>query len=274
TDDDEETDDEFVHGDEYVHDDVDEEMEDAEVVEAGKDGEEITYAEKTDAEKIKVTNSDLEQVGKLLLTSSSLSVSSGFGNQFLKLSSDMSLIATAKESVDTEINSPLDIQIQQEIKQEQEAKKKMPKFSATPYHQAAEAEFKQKDSLFKMIREFKMKTTWIPNLRKRDHEEDDDPSAGSNQGKRKRSSGKDSEPSNTYLASKKTSKGNTLPKSSKTGKFAFAEESVKEATHNETMGDEEPVQENVNDADQPDGVAAPKNDWFNQPPRPPTSDPE
>ncbi|GJY50528.1 hypothetical protein Tco_0441375 [Tanacetum coccineum] len=243
---------------------VDEEMKDAEVAKTGKDGEEITYAEKTDAEKTKVTNSDLEQAGKLLLT-----------------------------SFNTEINSVLDIQIQQ--KQEQAAKKKMPKFSATPYDQATEAEFKQKDSLFKMIREFKSyekhlkhKALYdalmlsliqdeddldrvVPDLRKRDHEEDDDPSARSNQRKRKRSSGKDSKPSNTYLASKKTSKGNTPPKSSKTGKFAFAEESVKEAT-DETMGDKEPVQENVNDADQPDGVAAPKNDWFNQPPRSPTPD--
>nr|GEX59959.1 hypothetical protein [Tanacetum cinerariifolium] len=42
-----------------------------------------------------------------------------------------------------------------------------------------------------------------------------------------------------------------------------------------TMGDEEPVQENVNNANQPkDGEAAPKNDWFKQPPRPPTLNPE
>ncbi|GKE33341.1 hypothetical protein Tco_1452663, partial [Tanacetum coccineum] len=85
----------------------------------------------------------------------------------------------------------------------------------------------------------------------------EDPSAGSNQGKRKRSSGKDYEPSNTSLVSKKTSKRNTPPKSSKTGKSTSAKESVKEATHEVTMGDEEPV----NDVDQPqDGEAAPNND--------------
>ncbi|GJX68656.1 hypothetical protein Tco_0304383, partial [Tanacetum coccineum] len=49
--------------------------------------------------------------------SSSLSVSSGFGNQFLNLSSDTSLICTTKKSADIEINSLLDIQIQQELKQ-------------------------------------------------------------------------------------------------------------------------------------------------------------
>ncbi|GKB95489.1 hypothetical protein Tco_0981626 [Tanacetum coccineum] len=40
------------------------------------------------------------------------------------------------------------------------------------------------------------------------------------------------------------------------------------------MGKEEPAQENVNDVNQPDGEAAPKNDWFKQPPRPPTPDQE
>ncbi|GKA07724.1 hypothetical protein Tco_0686948, partial [Tanacetum coccineum] len=86
----------------------------------------------------------------------------------------------------------------------------------------------------------------------------EDPFAGSNQGKRKRSSRKESEPSKT---------------SSKTGKFISAEESVKEATHKVTMGEEEPVQENVNDADQPqDDEVVPKNNWFKQPPRPPTPD--
>ncbi|GJV85486.1 putative ribonuclease H-like domain-containing protein [Tanacetum coccineum] len=115
----------------------------------------------------------------------------------------------------------------QKIKQERATKKKMPKFSATPYDQAAKAEFKQKEILSKMMREFKV----ILVLRKRDRKEDEDPSTGSNQGKRKRSSGKDSEPSNTSLESKETYKGDTLPKSSKTSKFASAKESVKEATH-------------------------------------------
>ncbi|GKB11974.1 hypothetical protein Tco_0845897 [Tanacetum coccineum] len=113
TDDDEESDDEFMHGDEYVHDDVDEEMK--YVAKTRKDDEEIIDVEKTDAEKTEVTKGDLEQARKLPLTSSSLFVSSGFGNQFLNLSSDTSLIGTTKESADIEINSLLDIQIQQEV---------------------------------------------------------------------------------------------------------------------------------------------------------------
>ncbi|GJT08789.1 hypothetical protein Tco_0843251 [Tanacetum coccineum] len=50
-------------------------------------------------------------------TSSSLSISSGFGNQFLKLSYDISLIGTVKDFAYVEINSLSDIQIQQEVPQ-------------------------------------------------------------------------------------------------------------------------------------------------------------
>ncbi|GJZ05985.1 hypothetical protein Tco_0539778 [Tanacetum coccineum] len=179
----------------------------------------------------------------------------------------------------------------------------MPKFSATPYDQAAKAEFKQKEILSKMMREFKSYEKYpthkalydalmlsliqdeddldrvILVLRKRDRKEDEDPSTGSNQGKRKRSSGKDSEPSNTSLESKETYKGDTLPKSSKTSKFASAKESVKEATHKVTIGEEKPIHENVNDADQPQDDSEPQTDnalkknWFKKPPRPPTPDP-
>ncbi|GJU73789.1 hypothetical protein Tco_1265194 [Tanacetum coccineum] len=76
-----------------------------------------------------------------------------------------------------------------------------------------------------------------PNKRKRRHKDKDkDPYAGSNQGKRKRSSGKDSEPSKTPSASKKTytskdtSKGNTPPKTSKSDKSVHEEELVVEPT--------------------------------------------
>ncbi|GJR71159.1 hypothetical protein Tco_0083524 [Tanacetum coccineum] len=339
---DEDEDDELVYGDEYVHDDVDEVMKDAEDAETGKDDEEIIDAKKTEA-----TKGDYEQAGKLPPTSSSLSVSSGFGNQFLNLSSDSSLIATPTPSLALPIETPVltvplpppivsaisyvqqqttpipttpittialnittiipdplpaivqrvsklekDVQelkqvdhsptilatirshvpaavyeylglslgdALQKIKQEHAAKEKMPKFSATSYDQAAEAEFKQKEILFKMMRESKSyekhskhKALYdslmllliqdeedldivIPNLRKRDCEKDEDPSARSNQGKRKRSSGKDSEPSKTSSASKKTSKGDTPSKSSKTSKSVFTEESVKEATHKDPL---------------------------------------
>ncbi|GKF24172.1 hypothetical protein Tco_0076494, partial [Tanacetum coccineum] len=91
--DDEETDDEFVQGVEEVNDDEDEEMKNAET------------------EKVK----DDAKRAELPPTSSGLSVSSGFGDQFLKLSPDTSLVSTVKDTTDAKINSLLDIKIQSEV---------------------------------------------------------------------------------------------------------------------------------------------------------------
>ncbi|GKC30871.1 hypothetical protein Tco_1038165 [Tanacetum coccineum] len=87
--DDEETNDEFVHGDEQVNNDE-------------------------DAEKIEEIKGDVKKV-ELPPTSSSLSVSSGFSDQFLKLSSDTYLVGTVKDTTDAEINSLSDIKIQSEV---------------------------------------------------------------------------------------------------------------------------------------------------------------
>ncbi|GJS86285.1 hypothetical protein Tco_0752826 [Tanacetum coccineum] len=113
-DDGEETDDESVHGDEQVNDDEDEEMTNAEDAETGNGDEDITDAAKADAEKAEEVKDDVKKA-ELPPTSSSLSVSLGFGKQFLNLSSDTSLIGTVKDTTDDEINSLLDVQIQQEI---------------------------------------------------------------------------------------------------------------------------------------------------------------
>ncbi|GKB61131.1 hypothetical protein Tco_0917317, partial [Tanacetum coccineum] len=318
TDDEKETDDEFMHGDEYAYDDVDEEMKDAEVAKTEKDGEEIADAEKTNVEKTKVTKGDLEQVGKLPITSSSLYSSSilivpvlvipeptflspipetptvtlvttfppplpvtnishvlqqqttlihtplitiaapavirvldplpAIVQRVSKLEKDVqdlkqvdqspAIIAKIRSQVPAAVDEYLGSSlgdalhkvlqkhtkelIQQssqkyfseiiKIKHEQAAKEKMPTFLATPYDQAAKAEFKRKEIIFKMIRESKSykkhpkhKALYdalmllliqdeddldrvVPDMRKRDCEEDEDPSAGSNQGKRKKSS--------------------------------------------------------------------------------------
>ncbi|GJX49358.1 hypothetical protein Tco_0276203 [Tanacetum coccineum] len=113
-DDDEETDDEFVHGDEQVNDDEDEEMTNAEVEKYGNVDEEVTNAAKVDARKTKKVKDNAKKV-ELPPISSSLSVSLGFGDQFLKLLFDASLISTVKDTTDTEINSLLDIKIQSEV---------------------------------------------------------------------------------------------------------------------------------------------------------------
>ncbi|GKB96820.1 retrovirus-related pol polyprotein from transposon TNT 1-94 [Tanacetum coccineum] len=137
--------DEEVHEDEEVHDDdekhdndevADEEKADEEMPDSEKADEEMADAEKDDAEKIEEEKVDDEQARadqagvdqaralisvtqkekpKLPPSSSSLSLSSDYGNQFLNVSSDVSLVGIVKETADTEINSLLDIPVQQEI---------------------------------------------------------------------------------------------------------------------------------------------------------------
>nr|GEY94405.1 hypothetical protein [Tanacetum cinerariifolium] len=89
--DNEETDDEVLQGKEQVKDNEDEEMTNAKVEESRNGDEEDTDVAKADAEKIKQEKDDSKKA-ELPPTSSSLSTSSGFGDHFLELSSDMSLI--------------------------------------------------------------------------------------------------------------------------------------------------------------------------------------
>ncbi|GKA82868.1 hypothetical protein Tco_0789616 [Tanacetum coccineum] len=97
-----------------VRKDEDEEMINAEVDDSDKGDEEITDAAKTDAEKTSEVKDDPKKT-KLPPSSSSLSVSSGFGDQFLKLSSDSSLVSTVKDTTDIKINSLLEVKIQSEV---------------------------------------------------------------------------------------------------------------------------------------------------------------
>ncbi|GJY24821.1 putative reverse transcriptase domain-containing protein [Tanacetum coccineum] len=120
---DEETDDDFVHSDEYVNDNVDEVMKDAEVVETRKGNEEITDTTKEDAEKTKEVKDDNKKA-ELPQTSSSLSVSLGFGNQFLNLSFDKSTVGNLKDSADAKINSFLGNTLQKVLQSHTEGLKK------------------------------------------------------------------------------------------------------------------------------------------------------
>ncbi|GJV33300.1 retrovirus-related pol polyprotein from transposon TNT 1-94 [Tanacetum coccineum] len=91
--DDEETDDEVLQGKEQVNDDEDEEMTNAKVKESRNgDEEEDTDVAKANDKKTEEAKDDSKKA-ELPPTSSSLSISSGFGDQFLKLSSDTSLVA-------------------------------------------------------------------------------------------------------------------------------------------------------------------------------------
>ncbi|GKC35033.1 hypothetical protein Tco_1047417 [Tanacetum coccineum] len=84
----------------HVLKDEDEEMINAEVDDSDKGNEEITDAAKADAEKTSEAKDDAKKT-ELPPSSSSLSVSSGFGDQFLKLSSDSSLVSIVKDYADT-----------------------------------------------------------------------------------------------------------------------------------------------------------------------------
>ncbi|GKC03655.1 hypothetical protein Tco_0995265 [Tanacetum coccineum] len=105
---------------------------------------------------------------------------------------------------------------------------------------------------------------------KRKHDDDEDPPAGPNQGKKtKRRRTKESESSKKPSFTKDTTKGKTLTKGSKTGKSAPAKEPVKEPITEVIMDDAS------NDVARDDKTRKTLNpEWFKQPPRPPTPDPE
>ncbi|GKE75641.1 hypothetical protein Tco_1537682, partial [Tanacetum coccineum] len=83
-----------------VRKDEDEEMLNAKVKDSDKGDEEVTDAAKADAEKTLEVKDDAKKT-ELPLTSSSLSVSSGFGDQFLKLSSNSYLCTSVCATVTT-----------------------------------------------------------------------------------------------------------------------------------------------------------------------------
>ncbi|GJZ10671.1 hypothetical protein Tco_0545430 [Tanacetum coccineum] len=151
-----------------VHKDEDEEMINAEVDDSDKGDEEITDAAKADAKKISEVKDDPKKI-KLPPTSSSLSVSSGFHDQFLKLSFDSSLVSTIKDTIDVEINlllaitkKPKPTANQEEesekrpsnilkIKKEQAEKQQMPKFTIKSTNKAALEEYDLKSALYQSI---------------------------------------------------------------------------------------------------------------------------
>ncbi|GJW32881.1 retrovirus-related pol polyprotein from transposon TNT 1-94 [Tanacetum coccineum] len=99
-------DDEVIHGDEQVNETEDEEMIDAKVAEyeSEKGDEGISDTAKADAEKTEEVKDDIKKA-EFPPSSSSLSVSLGFGNQFLNLSSDKSTDGNLRDTTDAEINS-------------------------------------------------------------------------------------------------------------------------------------------------------------------------
>ncbi|GKC88175.1 hypothetical protein Tco_1148824, partial [Tanacetum coccineum] len=87
-----------------VRNEEDVEMKDAEVEESDKGEEKVTDAAKEEAEKTLEAKDDTKK-SKLPPSSSSLSVSSSFGDKFLKLSFDSSLVSTVKDSADADVKT-------------------------------------------------------------------------------------------------------------------------------------------------------------------------
>ncbi|GKE30408.1 hypothetical protein Tco_1445792 [Tanacetum coccineum] len=112
-----------------------------------------------------------------------------------------------------------------------------------------------------------------------DDDDDEDLPTGPNQGKKtKRRRTKESESSKKLSTTKETPKGKALSKGSKTSKSTSAKEPVEEPIAKVVMDDA--GDDVVHDDDQPQYTFEPKTakilnpEWFTQPPRPPTPDPE
>ncbi|GJV85785.1 hypothetical protein Tco_1525683 [Tanacetum coccineum] len=162
----------------------------------------------------------------------------------------------------------------------------MPKYLTTPYDQAAKDEHKQKEILFQMMMASKLHEkhpahkdlydALIQSLlvdendmdrlavdhasqRKRRHKDkDQDPPTGSDQGLKKRRTGKDAEPLKKSSKSKESANGKTSSTTSKSGKSISANKSVHETERVVQMDVEEPNLDNVaHDADEPQADAIP-----------------
>ncbi|GJZ63571.1 hypothetical protein Tco_0619992 [Tanacetum coccineum] len=292
-----------------VRKDEDEEMINTEVDDSDKGDEEITDAAKADAEKTSEVKDDPKKT-KLPPTSSNVYVSSGFGDQFLKLSYDSSLFFKSSKkqtpTVDLEQGSEKSALEILQIKREQAKKQQTPKFTIKSTDKAALEEYDLKTALYQSMHANKSFNRNLSNHRlyhalmealiedentmdkgvadtvkdhKRKHDDDEDPLARPNQCKQtKRRRTKESESSKKPSSTKETPKGKAPSKGSKTGKSAPAKEPIEEPIVEVIIDD---VGDDVaHDDNQPQAASKPKTtktlnpDWFKQPSRPPTPDPE
>ncbi|GJZ58634.1 hypothetical protein Tco_0614450 [Tanacetum coccineum] len=362
--------------DKIVVEKLEEEKDDVEEEQANDDQAQEDQAE-DDIVGTLVTMSQKEKP-KVLRLSFSHSLSSNYGNQFLNVSSDTSLVGIIKDHADTEINSLLDVEIQQEIppvlsaplldvlvsvipppttttttptplttplpippivitthnqvstlekdvkelkqvdhttvfvksiryqvppalnesrrltskkiikiKQEHASKQKWPNNSTTPFDKTTENEYKQKNILFKMMMASKsyekhpykalydahiqslfMDEDYMDQavatmdqsaqLKRKHDDQDEDLTARSIQGKDKKNLIKDTQPSKKSYASKESSKGNTPPKTSKSGKSVTVEEPDKEHVHEMSIYAKENIIHDMGNADeQPNDLVGP-----------------
>ncbi|GJS42062.1 hypothetical protein Tco_0567105 [Tanacetum coccineum] len=193
-----------------------------------------------------------------------------------------------------------------QIKREQAKKQQTPKFTIKSTDKAALEEYDLKTALYQSMHANKSFNRNLSNHRlyhalmealiedenamdkgvadtvkdhKRKHDDDEDPLARPNQCKQtKRRRTKESESSKKPSSTKETPKGKAPSKGSKTGKSAPAKEPIEEPIVEVIIDD---VGDDVaHDDNQPQAASKPKTtktlnpDWFKQPSRPPTPDPE
>ncbi|GJW30903.1 hypothetical protein Tco_0047778 [Tanacetum coccineum] len=307
------------------------EIKDVEGEEYNKGEEKVTDAAKEEDEKTSEAKDDAKKT-ELPSSSLSLSVSSGFGDQFLKLSSDSSLVSIVKDSADVDVSfncrpltssdtyhlncttnnnttaielrvtklekdmselktidhtsealvylheltkkptltaeqesekSPLEIL---NIKKEQAESQNNPQFTIKSTDKVALKEYDLKSILYQSMhanKSFNINPTnhrLYHALMEALIEDENAMDKGVT----------DTKPSIT----KETLKGKTPSKGSKTGKSASVKEPVEEPIAEVIIDDV------VRDDDQPQDTSEPKTsktlnpEWFKQPPRPPTPDPE
>nr|GEX97711.1 hypothetical protein [Tanacetum cinerariifolium] len=237
----------------------------------------------------------IKEKSEILQSTSSHSISSNFGNQFLVNSLNASFIGIIPENTDKEITSMMDIEIQQDVplhlhyqpqkitfeKDVQEVKQ-VDHFAAIHDSIRSQVPSVVKDYLGtslpdafqkadfatlviqKYLTEFELKKILMEKMKKSQSyqtadDKDEDPSAGPNPGKesKKRRSGKEAALSKISSTPKESTKGKPPSKSSNSGKSASADQSVKEREHEPEVLD--PEWNTIKAIDD-----TPEQPWFNQ----------
>nr|GEU55672.1 hypothetical protein [Tanacetum cinerariifolium] len=289
-------------GDDHISDTQDADDEDVKT-ESDEDAIYKYKIPKADAKKTLEAKDDAKKT-EFLPSSSSLSVSLGFGGQFLKLSSDSFLVSTVKDTIDTKINSLMEVEIYYcnnttlSISTTpfvpQQTTIPIPTPTITSDAPTVTTDVLKSNALTAVeLRVAKLERdknamdkgvvdTVKDHKRKHGDDEDDDdedPLARPNHSKKtKRRRTKESESTKKPSSAKETPKSKAPTKGSKISKSASAKEPVEEPIAEVVMDDAgDDVARNDN---QPQDTLEPQTrknlnpDWLKQHPRPPTPDPE
>nr|GEW65663.1 hypothetical protein [Tanacetum cinerariifolium] len=274
----------------------DEENEDEFVQESGNGDVEIFDAAKAYVGKTEEVKDDAKKAA-LPPTSSSLSVSLDFGDQFFKLSSDTSLIITVKDTTDAEINFLLDIKIQNttdliqkySVKPAAKSSKiKKPTIDLEQESEKTQKEYDLKSALYQTVHKNKSFNRNLANhafyhaLMEALIEDENamDKGVADTVKNHKRQHDDDNDDDDDDNDDKDPSAGPNQGKKIKRRRTKESESSKKTSTTGETSKVNIAGEDMVCDDDQPQVTSKPKTynnlnqDWFKQPSRPPTPNPK